>query len=98
VTQSQALLAIARVAIRDAYADGHWRERASGVAACCGVSLDEADAALRQHCQPAPSGRERTRLRRVARDMQDEAGRIEERAVSDWLRAVVGEGGDGQAT
>ena len=98
MTRAQALRAAARVALRDAYADGHWSGRAWGVAACCGVSVHEAEEMLARHCQPAPSGRERMRLRRVARDMQDEAGRIEERAVSDWLRAVVGEGGDGQAT
>lgn len=92
MTPSQALRAAARVAIRDAYADGHWRERASGVAACCGVSLDEADAALRQHCQPAPSGRERTRLLRLAREAQQQAAQqltlAEERAVSEWLRGA----------
>ena len=86
MTPAQALRAAARVAIRDAYADGHWRERASGVAACCGVSLDEADAMLARHCQPAPSGRERARMLREARAMQAEATRLEEMAVSAWLR------------
>lgn len=90
MTPAQALLAIARVAIRDAYADGHWGERAWGVAACCGVSVVEADAVLARHCQPAPSGRERTRLLRLARGAQRQAAQrlvlAEERAVSAWIR------------
>jgi hypothetical protein len=92
VTPAQALLAIARVALRDAYADGHWGERAWGVAACCGVSVHEAAAVLSRHCQPAPSGRERTRLLRLAKEAQRlAASRLvlaEERAVSAWMRGA----------